>query len=42
MHNLWHVCKSEDSLQDLVLSFYHRSPKDELRSSGVVADTFPC
>lgn len=41
MHILWHVCRSEHSLQGSILSFYI-SPEDELGSSGLVADTFPC
>lgn len=41
MHILWHMCRSEHSLQGSVLSFYYISPEDELGSSGLVADTFP-
>jgi hypothetical protein len=39
---LWHPVEIEDSLQELILSFYMRVPGIKVRFSGLAVDTSTC
>jgi hypothetical protein len=40
MHAMTCICRSEGNLVELVLSFYHWSPRIHLRSLGLAASPF--